>query len=790
MLEIKTENCSSSAINIAFNIQEFLLFFQCVSELQCPDISDIADHLQKQYPEYSRKRKNDFRKYVAKIYSHMCEQETISSSSSDSNQRNKRMKVDFFIDKKGDKAADSDFSDENPNYESYEDKNLANSSLMSLYSKPSKKNDDPNEKNQNNLNKESKINSPNKQKISRQNDDNEFKQEVQLTESKYSFSDIGGNDKCLKEVCNLLAHMKHPEVHEKLNVHPPRGFLLHGPPGCGKSLLVQAIAGELKLPLLKIAATEIVSGVSGESEEKLHLNQKTSANQVFVIGATNRQDSLDPALRRGGRFDREICMGIPDQDARLKIFKILCKELKLDPDFDFVLLAKNTPGYVGADLMSLIQEASMIAVDKAFVSLQDNPDITNENETTERDSIGPPYKLLLHWLKEQPPLNDDQLENLCITMKDFESFKPSSLREGFATIPNVTWDDVGALYDVREELKLSILDPTKYPKEFESLGLTKPAGILLCGPPGCGKTLLAKAISNESGINFISVKGPELLSMYVGESERAVRQCFQRAKNSAPCIIFFDELDALCRRRSDEGGSGVRVVDQLLTEMDGLESRKQVHVLGATNRPEIIDPAMLRPGRFDKILYVGLPNKMDREDILKTITSNGTKPKIGEDISLSSIASDERAENLTGADLFAVVREASINAFKRFVKTERISNSCKNQEIVVSKTGRSRCPGETPIKTILIKVGYPVVKKHKRKAGTRMYKNYTEDAVKAAVAAHLAGTSLRDAESEFGVPMRTIKNKADKKHTMPVGKPTIFFRFGRTVSCKAIGEMW
>lgn len=244
--------------------------------------------------------------------------------------------------------------------------------------------------------------------------------------------------------------------------------------------------------------------------------------------------------------------------------------------------------------------------------------------------------------------------------------QPSAKREGFATIPDVTWDDIGALHDIREELKIAILAPVKFPEHFKSLGLTRAPGILLAGPPGCGKTLLAKAIANESGINFISVKGPELLNMYVGESERAVRQVFQRARNSAPCVIFFDELDSLCPRRHDsgEGGASVRVVNQMLTEMDGLEERKQVFIMAATNRPDIIDPAILRPGRMDKILYVGLPSAADRLDILNTITKNGTKPAFDDKELLKYVASDDRCRGFTGADLSSLIREASINALR------------------------------------------------------------------------------------------------------------------------------
>lgn len=655
---------------------------------------------------------------------------------------------------------------------------------------------------------------------------------IEVQTSGVTFADVGGNDNVLMDICKLLVHMRHPEVYKQLGIIPPRGILLHGPPGCGKTLLAHAIAGELSLPFLKIAATEIVSGVSGESEEKIRdlfeqaviaapcvlfideidsitpkretaskdmerrivaqllscmddLNKKEDAH-VLVIGSTNRPDSLDPALRRAGRFDKEICLGIPDEKARARILRVLCRNLTLSSEFDYESIAKNTPGYVGADLTALTREAAMLAVNRVFKDLQSQPGfISNVNgccsgesksvktvqngqatepnmsnrttvdttestsqcvtqiiektdskdsSHTERDqkqsesssggnstqdlTVTAPnnkgdnsdsannsaevvscgnvsesqkqdiasgqktnidknlqLEYLLHLLKNQPPLSGDQLQGMAISMQDFqESIKhvqPSAKREGFATIPDVTWEDIGALKEVREDLQLAILAPVRYADQFQSLGINRAQGVLLSGPPGCGKTMLAKAVANESGINFISVKGPELLNMYVGESERAVRQVFQRARNSAPCVIFFDELDALCPKRSDggEGGSSVRVVNQLLTEMDGLEERKQVFIMGATNRPDIIDPAILRPGRLDKVLFVGLPTPNDREEILKTITKDGTHPRLADDVDLKEIANHPKCDCYTGADLAALVREASICALRTVMKS-------------------------------------------------------------------------------------------------------------------------
>ncbi|XP_070772102.1 nuclear valosin-containing protein-like [Enoplosus armatus] len=564
------------------------------------------------------------------------------------------------------------------------------------------------------------------------------------------FEDVGGNEETLTDVCKLLIHVRHPEVYQQLGMVPPRGFLLHGPPGCGKTLLAQAVAGELQLPMLKVSAPELVSGVSGESEQKLRelfdlavssapcilfideidaitpkrevaskdmerrivaqlltcmddLNSLTVTAQVLVIGATNRPDSLDPALRRAGRFDREICLGIPDEAARLRILKTLCRKLKLPEDFDYQQLARLTPGYVGADLMALCREAAMSAVNRVLLEIRGQP--VSQSQSSTKDllpssarteaavtdgEVGEQGELwqLLHLLKNTEMLSEGELATLCILMSDFQAslstVQPSAKREGFATVPDVTWEDVGALQDIREELTMAILAPVRSPEQFRALGLSAPSGVLLAGPPGCGKTLLAKAVANESGLNFISVKGPELLNMYVGESERAVRQVFQRGRNSAPCVIFFDEIDALCPRRSGhESGASVRVVNQLLTEMDGLETRRQVFIMAATNRADIIDPAILRPGRLDKTLYVGLPPPADRHAILLTITKGGTKPQLEPDVCLEEIALDERCDCFTGADLTALVREASVNALRAYLKTQHSSGSVS--DIRVSK---------------------------------------------------------------------------------------------------------
>ncbi|XP_031247105.1 nuclear valosin-containing protein-like isoform X2 [Mastomys coucha] len=570
---------------------------------------------------------------------------------------------------------------------------------------------------------------------------------TELQISNVKFEDVGGNDATLKEVCKMLIHMRHPEVYQHLGVVPPRGVLLHGPPGCGKTLLAHAIAGELDLPILKVAAPEIVSGVSGESEQKLRdlfdqavsnapcivfideidaitpkrevaskdmerrivaqlltcmddLNNLAATARVLVVGATNRPDSLDPALRRAGRFDREVCLGIPDEAARERILQTLCRKLRLPETFNFCHLAHLTPGFVGADLMALCREAAMCAVNRVLMKQQtqqkkkpETEGLPSEGDQEDRLGAEPPSEAqdelqrLLGLLRDQDPLSEEQMQGLCIELNDFivalAEVQPSAKREGFVTVPNVTWADIGALEDIRDELIMAILAPVRNPDQFRTLGLGSPAGILLAGPPGCGKTLLAKAVANESGLNFISVKGPELLNMYVGESERAVRQVFQRAKNSAPCVIFFDEVDALCPRRSDrETGASVRVVNQLLTEMDGLETRQHVFILAATNRPDIIDPAILRPGRLDKTLFVGLPPPADRVAILKTITKNGTKPPLDEDVNLETIANDLRCNCYTGADLTALVREASLCALRQEITGQK--NGIGTGELKVS----------------------------------------------------------------------------------------------------------
>ncbi|KAI8082551.1 P-loop containing nucleoside triphosphate hydrolase protein [Gilbertella persicaria] len=546
-------------------------------------------------------------------------------------------------------------------------------------------------------------------------------------------SDLGGIDHCIEEIMELIAMpLAHPEVYLHTGVQPPRGVLLHGPPGCGKTRLAHAIAGELGIPFFNISAPSIVSGMSGESEKKIRevfeeardnapcllfideidaitpkretaqremerrivaqlltcmddLSwEKCNNKPVMIIGATNRPDSLDAALRRAGRFDREISMGVPDEKAREKILKVLASKLRLEGDFDFSELAKATPGYVGADLQALITTAGVIAVKRIFKYLQANLVKPSDDNSMDIDDTTEPIQIssveefeaqtpleqirnISEFIKaHKEPLTEAQLESLAITQQDFKlslkKVQPSSKREGFATVPDVSWDDIGALQFVRDELRMAVVEPINHPEFFERVGITNPAGVLLWGPPGCGKTLLAKAVANESNTNFISVKGPELLNKYVGESERGVRQVFARARASSPCVIFFDELDALCSRREDQQtDASARVVNTLLTELDGVENRSQVYVIAATNRPDMIDPAMLRPGRLDKLLYVELPTPGERLDILKKLSS---KTPLAEDVSLVDVANDPRCEGFSGADLASLVRESAVAALR------------------------------------------------------------------------------------------------------------------------------
>jgi len=526
-----------------------------------------------------------------------------------------------------------------------------------------------------------------------------------------AYEDIGGLDDELEQVREMIElPMRHPELFKRLGIEPPKGVLLHGPPGTGKTLIAKAVANEIDAHFQTLSGPEIMSKYYGESEEQLRevfeeaaenapaiifmdeldsiapkreeaggdverrvvaqllslMDGLEERGEVVVIGATNRVDAIDPALRRGGRFDREIEIGVPDRDGRKEILQVHTRNMPLSDDIDIDEYAETTHGFVGADIASLAKEAGMNAIRR----------------------IRPQIDL------EEDEIDAEILESIEITSRDMKEalkgIEPSALREVFVEVPDVTWDDVGGLEGTKDRLRETIQWPLDYPEVFEAMDMESAKGVLMYGPPGTGKTLLAKAVANEAESNFISVKGPELLDKYVGESEKGVREIFSKARENAPTVIFFDEIDAIATERGrNTGDSGVseRVVSQLLTELDGLETLEDVVVIATSNRPDLIDSALLRPGRLDRHVHVPVPGEAARRAIFEVHTRD--KP-LADDVDLDSLA--RRTENYVGADIEAVCREASMAASREFINSvspEEIGESLGNVRITMDHFERA-----------------------------------------------------------------------------------------------------
>ncbi|MDJ0270216.1 MAG: CDC48 family AAA ATPase [Aigarchaeota archaeon] len=520
-----------------------------------------------------------------------------------------------------------------------------------------------------------------------------------------TYEDIGGLHEELQRIREMIElPLKHPELFKHLGIEPPKGVILYGPPGTGKTLIAKAIANETGAHFITINGPEIMSKFYGESEARLRevfqegeqnapsiifideldaiapkrgevtgeverrvvsqlltlMDGLRGRGQVIVIGATNRIEAIDPALRRPGRFDREIRVGVPDKNGRKEILLIHTRRMPLADDVDLDELAEITYGFVGADLAALCREAAMNAL-RRFL-----PKIDLEKEI----------------------IPAEVLEQIKVSREDFANalkmIQPSALREVILEVPNVKWEDIGGLESVKQELREAVEWPLKYSEVFKRLGIRPPRGILLYGPPGTGKTLLAKAVATESQANFISVKGPEVLSKWVGESEKAIREIFRKARETAPCIIFFDELDSIAPRRGVHTDAGVtdRIVNQLLTEMDGMQTLKGVVVIGATNRPDILDPALLRPGRFDRVLYVPPPDRQARLHIFKIHTR---EMPLDKDVDLERLAA--MTEGYTGADIESVVREAALQAARENINAQVVS--MRHFEAALSKVKAS-----------------------------------------------------------------------------------------------------
>ena len=509
-----------------------------------------------------------------------------------------------------------------------------------------------------------------------------------------TYEDVGGLQEEIQRVREMVElPLRHPELFQRLGIEPPKGVLLHGPPGCGKTLLARAVANESEANFFSINGPEIMSKFYGESEARLReIFQQAQQNapgiifideldaiapkreevtgeverrvvaqllalmdglsgrgNVIVIGATNRPGALDPALRRPGRFDREIEIGVPDKHGRYDIVQIHTRGMPLAHDVDLKKLSDMTHGYTGADVSSLGRETAMKSLRRYL------PQINLEEERI-------------------PP---NVLEKMEVTMEDFinayKEITPTAMREVYIEVPTTRWEDIGGLEEVKEDLKEAVEWPLKTPEIFARLGIKPPKGILLFGPPGCGKTLLAKAVATESAANFITVKGPEVFSKWVGESEKAIREVFRKARMAAPAIIFFDEIDSLVPRRGagfSDSGASERVISQLLTEMDGMVSLEDIVIIAATNRPDIVDPAILRPGRFDRLIYVPEPDEKSRVQIFKLYTKDMPLAKNVDTASLAALA-----KNHSGADISAFCREAAMFALKKDINAKEVTLS-------------------------------------------------------------------------------------------------------------------
>ncbi len=511
-----------------------------------------------------------------------------------------------------------------------------------------------------------------------------------------TYEDIGGLNDEIRKVREMIElPLRYPELFERLGVEAPKGVLLHGPPGTGKTLLAKAVASETNSNFASISGPEIMSKFYGESEGRLReifeqaqenapsiifideldsiapkreevtgevekrvvsqllalMDGLQSRGKVVVIGATNRPNALDPALRRPGRFDREIEIGVPNKDGRLQILQIHTRGMPLAEDVDLKRLANITHGFVGADLEALTKEAALHALRKIL------PEIDFEADSVPAEILN---KIIVN-------MNDFQ--------ESLKEIEPSALREVLVEVPNVKWTDIGGLAEVKEELQEAIEWPLKYPEFFAHMNTAPPKGVLLHGPPGTGKTMLAKAVANESEANFISIKGPEVLSKWVGESERAVREVFRKARQAAPAIIFFDELDSITPVRGTGLGSSQvteRVISQILTELDGLEELKDVVVIGATNRLDIVDSALLRPGRFDKLLSVPVPDLDARKEILRIHLE---KKPLAKDVKIDKLA--EKTEEYTGADLAALANTTAMLVIKDHITKSKTLEKAK-----------------------------------------------------------------------------------------------------------------